>query len=63
MQAKNDNDLHGGQTSSEGKCGKLYAMATKFGQGSPRCKFTMMVTFGEVNDNKKSTIVNYVLWL
>ena len=32
MQAKNDDDLHGGQRSSEVKCGKLCAMATIFGQ-------------------------------
>ena len=33
MQVKNDNDhLHGGQRSSEVKCGKLCAMATIFGQ-------------------------------
>ena len=32
MQAKNDGDLHGGQRSSEVKCGKLCAMATIFGQ-------------------------------
>ena len=28
---KNDDDLHGGQRSSEVKCGKLCAMATIFG--------------------------------
>ena len=27
-----DDDLHGGQMSSEFKCGKLHAMATIFGQ-------------------------------
>ena len=32
MQVKNDDDLHGGQKSSEVKCGKLCAMATIFGQ-------------------------------
>ena len=31
MQAKNGDDLHGGQRSSEVKCGKLCAMATIFG--------------------------------
>ena len=32
MQAENDNDLDGGQRSSEVKWGKLCAMATIFGQ-------------------------------
>ena len=30
MQAENDDDLYGGQRSSEIKYGKLYAMATIF---------------------------------
>ena len=32
MQAENDNDLYGGQRSSEVKWGQLCAMATIFGQ-------------------------------
>ena len=32
MQVKNNGDLYGGQRSSEVKCGKLCAMATKLGQ-------------------------------
>ena len=32
MQAENDDDLDGGQRSSEVKWGKLYDMATIFGQ-------------------------------
>ena len=32
MQAKNDDDLHGGQRSSEVKYGNICAMATIFGQ-------------------------------
>ena len=32
MQAENNDDLDGGQRSSEVKCGKLCAMATIFGQ-------------------------------
>ena len=35
MQAENDDDLDGGQRSSEVKWGKLYAMATIFGQKKP----------------------------
>ena len=31
MQAENDGDLHGGQRSSEVKCGNLCAVATIFG--------------------------------
>ena len=34
MQVKNDDDLHGGQRSSEVKCGKVRAIATTFGQKS-----------------------------
>ena len=29
MEAKDDDDLHGGQSSTEVKCGKLSSMATK----------------------------------
>ena len=32
MQAKNDDDLHGGQRSSEVKYGNICTMATIFGQ-------------------------------
>ena len=32
MQAKNDDDIHGGQRSSEVKYGNICAMATIFGQ-------------------------------
>ena len=35
MQAENDDDLDGGQRSSEVKWGKLCAMATIFGQKKP----------------------------
>ena len=35
MQAENDDDLDGGQRSSEVKWGKLGAMATIFGQKKP----------------------------
>ena len=38
MQAKNDDDLDGGQRSSEVKWGKLCAMATIFGQKKHRAK-------------------------
>ena len=32
MQTENDNDLYGGQRSSEFKCGKLCVMATIIGE-------------------------------
>ena len=48
MQAMNDGDLHGGQRSSEVKCGKLHAMATIFGQKNRWCKLKIMVAFMEV---------------
>ena len=48
MQAKHDDDLYWGQRSSEVKCGKLRAMATKLGQKNPWYKFMMMMTFTEV---------------
>ena len=32
METENDDDLYGGQRSSEVKCGKLCDMATIFGQ-------------------------------
>ena len=43
MWVYNDYDLLGGQRSSEVKCGKLCAMATKLGQKNPWCKFMMMM--------------------
>ena len=48
MQAENDDDLNGGQRSSEVKYGKLCAMATIFGQRNCWCKLGMMMTFMEV---------------
>ena len=62
MHAKDD-DLHGGQMSSEFKYGKLHAMATIFGQKNHWCKHRMMVTFMEVKGHQKSNVVNYVLRL
>ena len=35
MQVYNDDDLQGGQRSSEVKCGKICAMVTKLGQNNP----------------------------
>ena len=62
MQAKND-DLHGGQRSSEVKCGKQYATATILSQKNRWCKLTMMMTFTKVKGYQRSNVVNYVLWL
>ena len=61
MQAKNDDDLHGGQSSSEVKCGKQYATATIFSQENRWCKLTLMMTFAKVKGNQRSNVVNYVL--
>ena len=65
MRVFNDDDLHGGQRSSEVKCGKLCAMATKLGQKNPWCKFMMMMmmTFMEVKSSSEVKCGNYVLWL
>ena len=60
MQAENDDDLDGGQRSSEVKWGKLCAMATIFGQKKPWCKLTMMMTLMEVKGHQRSNGVNYV---
>ena len=60
MQVYNDDDLHGGQRSSEVKCGKLCAMVTKLGQ-NPWFKFIMM-TFMEVKGHQRLNVVNYALW-
>ena len=35
MQVYDDDDLHGGQRSSDVKCDKLWSMATKHGQENP----------------------------
>ena len=63
MQAENDDDLDGGQRSSEVKWGKLCAMATIFGQKKCWCKLRMMMTLMEVKGHQRSNGVNYVLWL
>ena len=63
MQAENDDDLDGGQRSSEVKWGKLCAMATIFGQKKRWCKLRMMMTLMEVKGHYRSNGVNYVLWL
>ena len=63
MQANNDDDLDGGQRSSDIKWGKLCAMATIFGQKKPCCKLRMMMTLMEVKGHQMSNGVNYVLWL
>ena len=58
MQAEND-DLDGGQRSSEVKWGKLCAMATIFGQKNCWCKLRMMMTFTKVKGHQRSNVVNY----
>ena len=63
MQAENDDDLDGGQRSSEVKWGKLCAMTTIFGQKKRWCKVRMMMTLMEVKGHQRSNGVNYVLWL
>ena len=63
MQAENDDDLDGGQRSSEVKWGKQCAMATIFGLKKPWCKLRMMMTLMEVKGHQRSNGVNYVLWL
>ena len=63
MQTENDDDLYGGQRSSEVKCGKLCAMATIFGQKKPWCNLRMMTTLMEDKGHQRSNGVNYVLWL
>ena len=62
MQAENDDDLDGGQRSSEVKWGNLSATATIFGQKKRWCKLRMM-TLMEVKGHHRSNGVNYVLWL
>ena len=61
MQAENDDDLDGGQRSSEVKWGKLCAMATILGQKKPWCKLRMMTTLMEVKGHQRSNGLNYVL--
>ena len=64
MQAENDDDdLDGGQRSSEVKWVKLCAMATIFGQKKRLCNLRMMVTLVEVKGHQRSNGVNDVLWL
>ena len=63
MQAKNDDDLDGGQSSSEVKWGKLCGMATIFGQKKHWCKLRMMMTLMEVKGHQRWNGVNYVVWL
>ena len=57
MQAENDDDLDGGQRSSEVKWGKLCDMATIFGQKNWWCTLRMMMTFMEVKGHQRSNMV------
>ena len=61
MQAENDDDLDGGQRSSEVKWGKLCAMAAIFGQKKHWCKLRMMMTLMEVKGHQRSNGANYEL--
>ena len=55
MQAENDDDdLDGGQRSSEVKWGKLCAMTTIFGQKKRCCTLRMMMTLMEVKGHQRS---------
>ena len=63
MQVYNDDDLHGGQRSSEVKCSKICVLATKLGQKNPWCKFMMMMTFMKVKGHQRSNVVNFALGL
>ena len=61
MQVKNDDDLHGGQRSSEVKCGKLW-----YGYHVWSKELLMqakMMTFTAVKGHQRSNVVKYVLWL
>ena len=58
-----DDDLHGGQRSTEVKYSKLCSMATKLGQKNHWCKIRMLMTFTEVKGQQRSNIVNDDLWL
>ena len=56
MQADNDDDLDGGQRSSEVKWGKICAMATIFGQKKRWCKLRMTMTLMEVKCHRSSEV-------
>ena len=62
MRAKNDDDLRGGQRSTEVKYSKQCSMAPKLGQNNCWCKLRMMMTFVEVKGQQRSNIV-YKYWL
>ena len=58
MQAMNDDDdLCGGQRSTEVKYSEQCSMATKLGQENCWCKLRMMMTFVEVKGQQRSNIV------
>ena len=57
MQAENDDDLDGGQRSSEVKWGKLCDMATIFDQKNLWCTLRMIMTFMEVKGHQRSNMV------
>ena len=58
MQAKNEDDLCGGQRSTEVKYSKQCSTATKLGQKSCLCMLRMMMTFVKVKGQQRSNIVN-----
>ena len=63
VQAKNNDNLCGGQRSTEVKYGKQCSMATKLGQKNMWCKLRKMMTFVEVQSQQRWDIVINVLWL
>ena len=63
MQAKNDDDLCGGQRSTKVKYSKQCSKATKLGKKNRGCKLRMMTTFVEVKGQQRSNIVKIALWL
>ena len=77
MQAKNDDDLDGGQRSSDwewwwpwwrskvirGQMGQTMCYGYHFGQKKHRCKLRMMMTLMEVKGHQRSNVVNYVICL
>ena len=61
MQVYDDDDLHGGQRSSEVKCGNYVIWLPNLEE--TLVQVMMMMTFMKVKGRQRSNVVNFALWL
>ena len=63
MQVYDDDDLHGGQRSSEVKCRNYVIWLPNLVRRNPGASNMMMMTFMKVKGHQRLNVVNVALWL